>query len=91
MSGDGTKGLGWLSVGTDGTVQCVNTWEVTVFSTAGFKYLVFSSVGSVIGTADTVIDMLAEICGVCTSGVASFQAECITTYETNGRRKENEE
>jgi len=79
--GDDAERLGWLGVGDDGTVGCVYAREVLVIALAGLKGTVLSIVGCVVGTADTVVDVLAVVGSVGASRVTCFEAEEVATHE----------
>jgi len=57
--GDGTERFGRLGISDDGTVGGVDTDGVLAITLARFESSVLSVVGGVVGTADTVIDVLA--------------------------------
>jgi hypothetical protein len=59
----------------------VDTGEVLVITKAGLESSVLGSVGGVVRAADTIKDVLAEVGGIGTSGVADLEAESIATHE----------
>lgn len=74
-AGDGTKGLGRLSVGHDNTIGSVDTRGVLVLTLTDFEHIVLSLIRTVILDTDTIIDVLAEVSRVWTSRIANFETE----------------
>jgi hypothetical protein len=63
------------------TVLSVDTGEILVFTTAGFKGTVLSVVGGVVLATDTVKDVFAEFAVVRSGGVTGFEAEEVGAHE----------
>ena len=80
--GDGAQRLGRLSVGLDLTAGVgVDAGEVLVVTFARLEGTILRVVGGVVGTSDTVVDMLAEVSGVGASRVASLETENAAAHE----------
>jgi len=79
---DHTQRLRGLRVGLDLAV-CIGVYagEVLVVALATLECTVLGVVRGVVGASDTVVDMLAEVCSVGTSGVTNLEAENVTTHE----------
>ena len=59
---DRAEALGGLGVSQGGARSIgVDTGEILIIAKAGFKSAVLRFVGGVVGTADTVVDVLAEL------------------------------
>ncbi len=86
--GDGTEGFGRWGISDDGTVGSVDTDGVLVLAFARFECTVLSVVGCIVGTADTIVDVLAELGSVRAFRVADFEAEGVTTHEARKARCE---
>ena len=55
----------------------VDPREILVIAEAGFEGAILGVVGGVVGAADTVVDVLAEVGGGGVGRVAGFEAECV--------------
>lgn len=66
------EGLAVLDIGTDGH---------HVFTIATLKSTVLGVVGSIVGTADTVVNVFTEVSGVGLGVVTDFETEVVTTDE----------
>lgn len=80
-AGDGAERLRGLSVSDDGAVGSVYTREILVFTVACFEDAFLSGVGSIVGTAHTIVDVLAVVTAVWPRGVADFHTEASTAGE----------
>jgi len=79
--GDGALVLRGLGVGHDGTVLGIDTRVILVVALAGLEGTVLGIIGDVVGAADTVETMFAEVGGVGVSGVANLDAESVASHE----------
>jgi len=70
-----------LGVSHNLAVGGINTGEVLVLALARDEGSVLSSVGCVVGAADTVVDVLAELGSIRTGGVANLETELTATHE----------
>lgn len=77
-----TQRLRGLSVRLDLTVGIgVDAREVLVVTVANLECTVLGVVGSVVGTSNTVVNVLAVVGSVGTSRVTDLEAENVTTHE----------
>jgi len=66
----------------DGTGSiCINARIVLIITLARCKAAVLSVVRGIVKAADTIKDVLAKVCSMCTCGIASLQAKGTTTHE----------
>jgi len=70
-----------LGVSYDLSVGGIDSREVLIFAKARFEDLVASSVGGVVSTPNTIVDMFTVVGGIGTSRVACFQAERVGAHE----------
>ena len=70
-----------MSVGGDGTIDSVDTWDVLVLPITGFKDTIASGIRNIVSATDTIKGMFAECSSVGLARVASFHAEEIGTDE----------
>ena len=79
---NGTQRLGRLGVGLDLTGGIgVDAGEILVVALAGLESTVLGGIWGVVGTSDTVVNMLAEASSIRASGVADLEAEEVPTEE----------
>ena len=79
---DRAEALRGLGVSQGGTRSIgVDTGEILIIAKAGFESAVLSVVGGIVGAADTVVDVLAEVGGIGVGWVAGFEAECVGAHE----------
>lgn len=70
-----------MSVGHDLTIARVNARIVCVIALACLKSAVLSIARNVVGTANTIEDVLAKVCSVCVCRITCLEAERIPTHE----------
>ena len=63
-------------MGSTGRIS-VDARKILVIAKAGFEGAILGIVGGIVGTADMVIDALAEVGGIGVGRVTGFEAECI--------------
>jgi len=79
---DGAEGFSGLCLGLDNAGRVgIDTREILVISVTRSELSGLRLVRSVVGAADTIVNVLAEVCCVCSCGVASLQAELTATHE----------
>jgi len=79
---DRTKALRGLSVSVGSTAGIgVDSREILIIAEARFESVVLSIVGDVVGTADTVVDVLAEVGGIGVGRIANLETECVGAHE----------
>ena len=71
-----------MSIGCDFAVGRVDTREVLVIALARFEDPVLGVIGCIVGTTDTVVNVLAELGGVRAGRVAGLEAELVAAHET---------
>lgn len=71
-----------LSVGLN-SARCIriDTREILIVTLARGKGTILGVVGSIVGTTDTIEDVLAVVCGVRASRVTSLDTESIASHE----------
>jgi len=79
---DSTQRFRRLSVGLDLTTWIgVDAGVVLVVTLAGLESAVFGVVGGVVGTSNTIVNMLAEVSSIGASRVTGLEAEEVPTEE----------
>ena len=65
------------------TIGSINTREVLVFTLTHLEGTIFSLIGCIVGTSNTIIDVLAVVRSMVirTSRITDFETEGVATHE----------